>query len=496
MTRLWKLFNRRQVGQWVVWVAMSWLLLRPALLITVSLDDFINPFFIYDRYGPSLSGPVFSMMADVPRTGHFNYLGMAVGGATYWLWAHLIAMGVRYSLIFAITKFVVFLATALITARLVRRILDAVLGISVSVWTTRFVVAGVLFTSLQIHVPWSLDPVGSFPLSGYAAVAVGLLAVDRVLEALLRPTRANVAIGALMVVLSILYYEINVAVIAASVPLLVIVPRATAADRRQACRLILQLFAPAIVITVVLQQHAARINQGYTGTELSRDLGGIRTFVVAMLGSVPGAAWITARDWLGQPVSIFLTACLALGALLLLATTIGSRDHLWRRSERTAILPTVAALACPLLLWTAATAVQAATVKVSAEAIRVGHVYNYYAYGSVGVAMIVVMATVPLASTRWFIRARPIVLSAALLFATVQLTLNDTLAREYNRRFDPSAAVLVAFSEQWDEASRCQALRRWDELPYWQPYYRDALRNGMNALYLDTHDELFCAATP
>jgi hypothetical protein len=49
-------------------------------------------------------------------------------------------------------------------------------------------------------------------------------------------------------------------------------------------------------------------------------------------------------------------------------------------------------VASPVVMWLAATLVQATTQKVRVETIRVGYVYNYYAYGSVGVVLAALLA--------------------------------------------------------------------------------------------------------
>jgi hypothetical protein len=68
-------------------------------------------------------------------------------------------VGVRYSLLYALTKFVVFMVTAVVAARLLRT-LTALGGRRIGVWRSRLLVVLVLFSTLQLHVAWSLDPVG------------------------------------------------------------------------------------------------------------------------------------------------------------------------------------------------------------------------------------------------------------------------------------------------------------------------------------------------
>ena len=69
-------------------------------------------------------------------------------------------VGVRYSTIYAVTKLVVLLATALSASAFTRTGL-AVTGRMASAWRCRIVVTALLFGTLQLHNPWSNDPVGA-----------------------------------------------------------------------------------------------------------------------------------------------------------------------------------------------------------------------------------------------------------------------------------------------------------------------------------------------
>ena len=55
-------------------------------------------------------------------------------------------------------------------------------------------------------------------------------------------------------------------------------------------------------------------------------------------------------------------------------------------------------------------------------------------------------------------------------------------------------AVLAAYSDEASPATRCATLESWAALPFWQPYYRTALIDGMNSAYLHFHGEPFCDA--
>jgi hypothetical protein len=507
--------------RWAAFLVVSWLLLRPSLLVTISLDDFINPFYVFDRYGPSPFGMVSDMTRDVTRNGHFNYVGQNLGAIVFVVWTHLLSWGVRYSLIYATTKFVVFIVAALVVARLLRT-LSALAGRQLSVWHSRAVVAVVLFSTLQLHVAWSLDPVGSFPLFGYLAAAIGLAALDYAVQAMQRSDRRSVVIAAIALCLAVQYYELNVVMIGALAPLAWLIHRRRVGEPlRVAVARLAFIVGPCIAMSMVLRTIAARSNRGYTGTDVALGDGTIRVLLRALAGSLPGSSWPVARDWLAQPLDVFATTLVTV--IVVALALIGWRRFVKidagdaqtvvddpRSSER---LParsrwsTLALLvAAPLAVWVGATLVQVSTAKVRAETLRVGYVYTYYAYGSIAVVLILVLIAGEVIermrssnqprSRRLLSRSRPAVMVLALLFVGVQATINDNVQRVFDERLAANSAVLVAYSERPPESERCELLAEWNALPYWLAYYRRDFISGLDAAYQHFHDEPFCAAIP
>ena len=513
--------------RWAALLAVSWLILRPSLLITISLDDFLNPFYLFDRYGPSPFGMVSDMSRDLTRNGHFNYIGQNVGATIFVFWTYLISWGVRYSLIYATTKFIVFVLTGLVVARLLRT-LAALAGREVSVWRSRALVCLVLFSSLQLHVAWGLDPVGSFPLFGYLAAAVGLFALDLSVHACQSRDTRSAVVAAVGLCVAVQYYELNVVMIAALMPVVLVLLRAPtseppAADspvatRRRLLVRVAAIVAPCLVMVAVLRTVAAAANRGYTGTDVALGDGTFKVLVRALAGSLPGSAWSVARDWLGQPVGLFSTTVVSF--VVVAAVVLGWRNAVVvdasaprRTSRRTArrhqlLGPgrwwNLALLAsCPVIIWVGATVVQASTAKVGAETLRVGYVYTYYAYGSIGVVLVgllvvlVTLGRVHAADAQWLAalqRARPVLVAVALAFVFVQTAINDNVQRVFDQRLAANSAVLVAYSEEAPAAVRCATLEAWNALPYWLPYYRFDFIDGINASYQHFHGEPFCAS--
>ena len=501
--------------RWAALLLVSWVILRPALIVTISLDDFINPFSLLERYGPSPFEMVPEISRDLTRNGHFNYLGQNVGSAIYVMWAYLISWGVRYSLIYATTKFVVFMVTALVVARLLRT-LAALLGRTIPVWHSRALVSVVLFSTLQLHVAWGLDPVGSFPLFGYLPAAVGLLALDFAIRAAQADDRRSLVVAAVWMCVAVQHYELNVVMVAALVPAALVVWRSRTlrepgASRRAYIMRLAIIVGPCLLMVAVLSRIAAAANRGYTGTDVAVGDDTVHVLVRALAGSLPGSAWSVARDWLAQPVGLFSTTVVAfvLVAAVVLAwrhlvevEPAGNRPRRSRAEQATQRrwLDLAAILACPATVWVGATAVQAVTAKVRSETPRVGYVYTYYAYGSIGVVLIGLLVVFAVGGgapsrrpPRLLVGARPVLVALTLAFVLVQSAINDNVQRVFDQRLAANSAVLVAFTDEPPETVRCAVLQAWNDLPFWLAYYRRDFINGINVSYEHFNGEPFCS---
>ena len=486
-------------------------MLRPALLITISLDDFINPFYVYDKYGSNPWRAAWSASRDVFRNGHFNVIGQVFGAWVFAAWNYLISWGVRYSLIYATTKFVVLVGCAVAAARLLRT-LSALAGRPLVVWRARVIVAAVLLTTLQIHVPWGLDPVASFPLYGYLPAALGILALDLAIGATQRDDRRSAVLASAALCASILYYEINAAAVAALAPVIVLLwLRARRCGSQSSGRSLLLrgglIMAVPAAMTLVLTVVAKRTNAGYTGTDLEAGSLTLGLLSRTVGGSLPASAWGAAHDWLGGPFG--LTAVTAVSAAAVVAALVwaiwwpasglrmagssgGVGDVGTPASSPWSDVALVAA--CPAVLWLAATLIQTVTAKVNVETVALGYVYTYYAYGSVGVVLAAIVVCRALPQRDLWRTARPLLAVVAVVFVVFQMMVNDTVTRAFEVRLAVNDRLLVVASERPPEAQRCMVLREWvDGTPFLPVYYHRFMVDGLNETYQDHFDELFCS---
>lgn len=298
-------------GRWGAYTLASWLILRPVLLTTVYADDYINPF---SQFPTTRLDPI-EMFRFAWRgakgAGHINVLGQLIGTVLSAIWMVLMSVvGLRYSTVYAGTKLLTYILTALAAAAFVRKCTQKI-GRPVSPWRARIYVSIALFTSLQIHIPWSNDPVSSYPASGFAAAALGFLVLSLALDALSGLSIRQAVICGVVGGLAVIYYEITLAAVAAIVPL---AAWSWVSRRKDASRALLEttkLASPMLVIPVVIAL-ATKIALGpaassYSGTAVA--LGGkqVRSVGYGIISTLPGSSWKVARDFLAAPVAVRTT---------------------------------------------------------------------------------------------------------------------------------------------------------------------------------------------
>jgi hypothetical protein len=296
---------------------------------------------------------------------------------------------------------------------------------------------------------------------------------------------------------SILYYEINVAAVVALVPVVVLLVLRRRRDDRPIGALVRRAALIAAIptaMTIVLVFVAGRTNRGYTGTDV--DVGGTSVALVARTvgGSLPATAWGAAHDWLGADFDLTTTvvvSAIVVGVALLWVA--------WRPSPppdpRVARGDVLLVAAVPAVIWVAATLIQTVTSKVNVDTVRIGYVYTYYAYGTVGIALLSIVLVQLVPRGEWWRRARPLLMVPALVFVVIQMSVNDSVTRAFDERLVVSSRLLVAASSRPPEPQRCDVLRQWVVVTSILPaYYHEYMVNGLDATYQDHFGERFCNA--
>lgn len=486
--------------EWALFLGGCVLLLRPVLHTAIVADDFVNPFSQFADVGLGFRGLVSRSLSHTQAAGHFNLLGQVFGALVNEIWIYLMGrFGIRYSTIYAVTKYLVFVTAVLSLTRLIATGLAA-LGRRVAKSKVRAISAVALFGLLQLHVGWSNDPVGSYPLSGYLAAALGFLALSETLRMSVEPSLRRVAWVASVTIVAILYYELNIAVLAGQLPLLVwsvlsqVNGRRWPALRHAALASAIPIIAVALVRFVLLPP-----SDIYSGTQVAVGKRAINVFVINLVSSLPGAAWALTGDYLSGLNLHWLAVLTVAGGLAAtgLASAIGRAEAL-RFSGKPSLVPAhrperrhagvaIALVTAILGYWWAATLIQAVTVKVQDETPRIGYVYNYYAVGSMAIACLLALS---FTTSRRAVRR--LAAPAVIVVIMWQANLNYNITYQHNRSVEPNRRLLVAATEDAPMEFRCRAIRDWTA-GGWPDYYEIEMTRGLQAMHQHFYGRPFCA---
>ena len=146
----------------------------------------------------------------------------------------------------------------------------------------------------------------------------------------------------------------------------------------------------------------------------------------------------------------------------------------------------------PLLIyWFGTTFTQTSTVKVQQESNRIGHVYNYYAVGSIMAVMIVFFLVISLGRAPFKPRLISLMSAVLILGGTFQWAMNWNVMTKFNGVMSGSQNLLVAVTDQPDMSKRCEALDIWKSMG-WPEYYWLDMELGLSRMYEIYRDEEFC----
>jgi hypothetical protein len=493
-----KAVSNQRVSNLVAWAVFAvglWLVLRPVLTVTIVWDDFYNPIRLRELYGSSPGKIVVETVREANRNGHFNYVGQSLGALLYVLWDAMMSLGIRYSLIYAATKLVV-MVLAIAAAGGLLRTLCGLLSWTLSPWRSRLILAAALVATMQLHTTWSFDPVGNFPLWGYLSAAIGIAAADLAIRVLIGTSTRSPWLVALGLCLAILYYEINVAMVFVAIPVVLVLHRRARSDdaaTRTLWRRAAQMLIAPTVMTFVLALWARHANAGYEGTQTGLGSSGVKGLVKVIGGSLPGVSWQRARHEYGGPFVIVVWA--TLGTIVVGAVVLGLCARTPRPPARPPWIETVLVVGAPLLLWLVPSVVQGATVKVGAQTTEFSDVYMYYAYGSIGLPLAAIVVFQQCRGKRWSRLVRPLVLTGAIVFAFIQLTINEDLQRQFDSHNPGVSAVYDAYADQPSAEQRCATLALFEQDQPWATYYNGFTRS-VQVTYRAHHGVDFCPTRP
>lgn len=488
-----------RLAPWAVFLTATALLLRPILITSIAADDLLNPFSQIYHAGTGIDPILRHTIHDVSATGHFNYIGQAIGNLVVLVYTYLIGnFSIRYSLVYGLSRYLSYVITFLVAARALRD-LGGLIGLRIGVWRSRFVVLLLFAAILQIHVPWSNDPVASYPLAGYVTAAIGIGFISLYMRVHETQKIAHAVWAGAVGVVAVLYYEFNTFAVLAVAPLIAV----SLWQARSSRPLLVRRLAvsaicvvPAAITTLYFYFRNKAASADYTGTAMSLADPFFRTFRNGIFGAFPAASWGVANDWLPNPIRPTTQSVMV--PLVGIAIILVAINRSERSSGEPARVPAGKLLLASspfLVYWAGATFTQAATLKVQQEAVRLGQVYNYYAVGStcfVVVSLLVFLWFRPRLSG-WRFRAvgSRLLVAVVALLTVAQFVVNWNVMVQFNGATSGSSRLMIAFADAPPMDQRCAALDTWKTMG-WPEYYWLDMELGLNAAYRIYKNEEFC----
>jgi hypothetical protein len=476
----------------------------PAARVPIIADDLTALFTLPAASRGSLWTAVTYGIEQGQVAGHFNPLGQALGAAYDYIAYRLSVMaGVtpQYADVLSALALIA-LTVAGATSLLVWGLSRAAHG-RPRYWPLFALTSAITAVTLQIHAPWSNDPVISFGLAGWGSAALGFWAVAWALRATApgSKSRAAVVVASVLAVACVEYYEMLMAAVAA-VAVALVLTALTAADRAAVRGRCLLLLGTAVLLPGVLFALGRLLTAGsgtYGGTTLALGPASLRTWTFGMVGTLPGGGWSYVMGMAG-PLTLSTGALVLGGALCLLTGGIGVA---WSHESARLVEPApqgqpatrgpwVVTAATIASFWALSTASHSVSDKYIREIQHPGQVYLFYSVGVVAVAALIALGLMRVRS-----RLRRVMAVGLLpvigMFVLVQVALNVQLAG-ITRDLVPYNNLLVGLSTDGhaDEQTRCDALRAW-LLPPWPDYYEKWISDDLQTNYQREFGTPFCA---
>jgi hypothetical protein len=482
---------------WVSFLIATAFLLRPVLLTAVAADDLINPFSQIYHAGTGLNPILRRTWDSVSATGHFNYLGQTFGSFIVAIWNYLIGnFGIRYSFVYASTKYLVYIACIEVSARCVRHALKF-LGTEFDIWPARIALLASIALPIQIHIPWSNDPVASYPLSGYLTATVGIAFVLLIFKFIEDRGQLFAVLTGIYGACAVLYYEFNSFAVLSAAPILLHFIWSSKGDKNKLKRSLVKSICtvlPAAATTLFFYFKNRAASAAYSGTAISLASPFATTFSQGMLSVLPGSSWRIAFDWLPNSLAYPATYWKQLLLGLVFFSLLFLSRQRWApiaRRQRVTFIHLLIATSPFLIYWIGATFTQTSTVKIQQEAVRIGQVYNYYAVGAVCLAIILVLLLCHIDWGRALPTVKILLVAGAFSLGVFQYFVNWNVTTQFNGALSGNRNLLAVFADKPPMSERCAALDAWKSMG-WPEYYWLDMELGMNASYEIYHGEQFC----
>jgi len=355
---------------------------------------------------------------------------------------------------------------------------------------------------MQLHVPWSNDPVASYPVSGFLSAAVGYAFVGSYFWIVKSDSLPKSLLVGLIGVVATLMYEYNIFAVIGVVPVAIYEYLKRAETRIQLIKLIrrdMVVTLPAIIVAVSFYARARNNGIYYAGTDISVDRSFMLNSLVAFANSLPGASWPRSEAWLWLQESpryglvsipLVLVSMVTTVAALIIVNVL-SQDVRDGANSRLSVTRLLIAGSPVLIYWIGSTLIQANTTKVKAEESGLGEVYLYYSVGALAVATFLTLGYLQLLQNHSPTRLRLFSITILVVLLAYQTNVNDAIRKQFNSNFAPTVSLIDAIDRGVPMAERCKALSDWAAIE-WPTYYEQEMFLGLNQHFQRYEGQPFC----
>jgi hypothetical protein len=476
--------NLRKYMQLFALICFFSIVITPAVFTPLVADDFIIS--VYSNYviEDSWWQVTYGAFAQSLGGTHFTVLNALLSG--YWLkiWLSLsqelhlnlhfgfwFAKAVVYILWFFALRYFVFKTLHL---KVNRNRIDFVLVLSFA-------------TVLQIHTLWSNDPVTNYVFAGFLPVAFALVTLAKYFEYSLDPTFTKMLSVSIFSLASLLFYEINFALVPVFFLVAIIGLRSRSPFKYKYALLRLMPAIFTVISFVLLRTYTGKNANAYEGTTILLGFNSIRSFLINLAGAFPTSTWPIASRLEGLYFSVPL-----LFIVVLLLYFVGyfhkTCDPKYNKKSSASVLVNKESLVlCSLVIWGfGAIAIQSLTPKIQTEVNVIGKVYTSYATSASVVTILIASLILQKIDTK-----NKIAMTFFLLLAAAQITLNFALNAKIWDVMNPNVRLISVATSPTDSVTRCKALNQWLEVN-WPPYYSAGTVRGLNVYSESINDEPFC----
>jgi hypothetical protein len=441
-------------------------------------DDLIAPFIYWIAVDGNFKQAL-QIGFEQGVNGHFNFFGRLASGIWNFSWIASDENFSSHQIFYDATRMVCILIGYLGTYLSVRNLT----ALKVNSIVIHSFVLPIYFGTIQYHALWSNDPVSNYPLFGYPSSALGiytLVHLNRIKSSIPSQTEKRIVLVLLLTSISILFYELNLALI----PVLFVFFARNLKDTLQSHK---KLGLISISICVIGLLYTSQNSNVYPGTEVSLSPEFFRASLIAFFSAMPMSNFPLAFLATKDEVRMVTYVCIFL--LLMLSTAIFIRPLWLNRSvyfnDYDFAKFEVFALFGLMTVFT-----QSLSEKIQSETFLIGHVYM--AFSTLHMILVIIMSTIVI--DFFNLKRENVLYFAVILLLGVQTFVNHLIIEETHSKFQMNSRIVQSLTFA-SETDRCEVLRLWQS-GSWPIPYAKSLESGLNGTFYSRLGTPYCSVKP